>query len=296
MTDYEVLFDTSPSGVLDAGWQSGTVRQRTKTVKAGEFVYVESYPIWDTAHRRAADEAKAKRKKTSAAQERINRRRARLHIEQIINANFGQGDLLITCTYPDSAQPADADRAHRDIQNYMARLKRLREKKGLPALKYVYTTEYTESEKRGLRFHHHAIINGGLTRDEAEALWSDKHAGGICNSRIAQVQDEGLSGWASYITKQLHPGAARDEGAQKRATVRGWCRSRNLKIPKETVADKKISRRKVEKIARDVEVEGRQIFEKLYPGYHVVGEVQVFTSTIVPGAYIRVRLRREAGK
>lgn len=294
MTDYEVLFDTTPTGRLDSGWQSGTVTQRTKTTKAGDFAYVESFPVWDTTHKHQADEAREKHK-TTAAQDKINKRRAQLRIEQLINNNFGPGDILLTCTYPDSAQPEDARRAHKDIQNYMTRIKRLREKRGLSPLKYVYVTEYTESEKRGLRFHHHCIINAGLSRDEVEQLWTSKHGSGICNTRTAQEQDEGLAGWANYITKQLHRSADPEEDRQKRATVRGWCRSRNLKVPVTTTADKKLSKRRMDRIVEDVAQNGRAILEKIYPGYHIIGDVTVYTSPFVPGAYIRAKLRKIKG-
>ena len=52
--DCLVLFDTSVEGKLACGWESGVLHQRTRTVKAGPMVYVDCYPVWDTAHARAA--------------------------------------------------------------------------------------------------------------------------------------------------------------------------------------------------------------------------------------------------
>ncbi|MFR6027105.1 MAG: hypothetical protein ACLUMK_11380 [Christensenellales bacterium] len=49
--DCLVLFDTSVEGKLACGWESGVLRQRTRTVKAGPMVYVDCYPVWDTSMR-----------------------------------------------------------------------------------------------------------------------------------------------------------------------------------------------------------------------------------------------------
>lgn len=293
MKKYEILFGTSGSA-MDAGWMGGVLLQRAKTVKAGQMLYCDSYPIWSTEARRTVDralESKKGQSGTREVQKLLNARNAQRKLEQIINANFGPGDLLVTCTYRDGDQPETAEQAHKDAKNMIQRVRRLRRRKGLPEVKYVYVTEYTQSEKRGTRYHHHMILSGdGVTREEIEALWIKKH-GGICNTRRAQYQKEGLTGWAKYITKQV---SGRKSGQQV-ATCRRWSRSQNLVVPRATVADKKISLRRVREIARDVEDSGKAIFEKLYPGYELL-ECRVRTSEFVPGAYISVLMTRRNGK
>ena len=286
--DCEILFDTTADGRMDTGWQSGVLRQRAKTVKAGKMLYCESYPIWDTATKREAGkllEEMRKKKGTTEAQKRLNARNAQKKLSWLTNENFGEGDLLLACTYPDGSQPEDADAAQTDARNMIRRIRGLRCRKALEELKYIYVTEVTESKEHGTRYHHHMIINGdGLTREEVEELWLKKH-GGICNSRRCQWQITGLTGFAHYITKQT----GENPKGQEVATKRRWCCSKNLKTPKQSVADKKISRRRVEAIAQDVEGNGKAIFEKLYPGYIFV-EATVKFSKFVSGAYMYITM------
>ena len=69
--DCFVLFDTSVEGKLACGWESGVLHQRTRTVKAGPMVYVDCYPVWDTAHARAAN-TEAKKEAHAKAQKRLD--------------------------------------------------------------------------------------------------------------------------------------------------------------------------------------------------------------------------------
>lgn len=288
--DWEALFDTE-AGNEHPGWMSGVLCQRAATTRAGDMLYIASYPIWNTqTGRRAAGITP-----TKAAQKRVNDRRAKLRLEMLINHNFGEGDLLITCTYRDEEQPRNPEEAHRDIRNYVARIRRLRQRKGLSEIKYIYVTETTQSKRRGVRYHHHLIMNSeGLSREEAEKAWQQQARSrgivGICNSRRAQPTEEGLSGWAHYITKQS--GKADEENGKGIGTRRRWCRSRNLKIPETRVSDKRISRRRVERIVLDIEAQAKLVFEQIYPGYELV-DCKVRESSYVPGAYIRARMTRK---
>ena len=73
--------------------------------------------------------------------------------------------------------------------------------------------------------------------------------------------------------------------------MRRWEHSRNLKKPDERVSDRKIPRRRAALVARDVQANGREIFEKLYPGYRLE-EARVRYSDFAAGAYIYARMRR----
>lgn len=289
--DIQILMDTSPKGKLDDGWQSGVMRQRAKTIKAGRHLYLDSYPVWDTRTERTAQDKTADIKQRSKeAMDRINARRAQRKLEILINANFGAGDLLATCTYLPDGGPENDERANRDMVNMIARLRRLYVKLGKP-LKYIYATEVQRTGK-GVRYHHHMILSSGPTREQVEECWTARRRGkaasnrGICNTRRAQKLPEGLTGWAKYITKS----AAGYGKGQETATKRKWCASQNLVMPQPVIAEKKISRRRVEKIAGDMSADqgqAREILEKLYPGYEML-ECVVRTSTWVAGAYISV--------
>lgn len=297
--DCLVLFNTSAEAKLTEGWASGVLMQRTKTIKAGPMVYVECYPIFDAKTAQAA-KSEAKKERHRRAQEKLNEKNAQKRLARLINENFGVGDLILTLEYPKEAGPQDEAQAMRDIQNYLRRVARAREKRGLTPMKYVYVIEETESRKYGRRFHHHVIMSGGITREEAEEKWAKKH-GGYCNARSAQPDGWHLTGFALYLLRNKKGRSMDADGKnpQQRAMRRRWNCSKNLTDPDEraTTADKKISVRKAGKIAETVENfdRAKAIFEKLYPECQLL-EITARRSRWTTGVYICAELRRKDGK
>lgn len=297
--DCLVLFDTEAGGRLSEGWASGTLRQRTRTTKAGPMVYVECYPIWEAKTARAAkSEARAERHRR--AQEKLNEKNAQKRLVRLVNENFGVGDLILTLEYAKGKNPADEAQAMRDIQNYLRRVKNLRDKRGLPPMKYVYVIEETHSRQYGTRYHHHVIMSGGISRDEAEAKWTQKH-GGYCNARTAQPDEKHLTGFACYLTRGKKERTKEKDGKnpQERAMRRRWNCSKNLTDPDEraTTADKKISVRKAGRIAETMDNfdRAKEIFAKLYPDCKLL-EITARRSRWTTGVYICAELRREEPK
>ena len=294
--DCLVLFDTSVEGRLTEGWASGAMMQRTKTTKAGPMVYVECYPIWEAKTAREA-KREAKKERHRRAQEKLNEKNAAKRLVRLVNENFGAGDLILTLEYPKEKGPRDEAQAMRDVQNYLRRIKGLRDKKGLPPMKYVYVVEETHSAQYGVRYHHHVIMSGGITREEAEAKWMGKH-GGYCNARSAQPDEKHLTGFAHYLTRGKGGRSMEKDGKnpQMRAMRRRWNCSKNLTDPDEraTTADKKISVRKAGRIAEAMDNfdRAREIFEKLYPDCKLL-EITARRSKWTTGVYICAELRRE---
>lgn len=270
--EYEVLFDKeSATGDL----RQGVSLYRTSTVTAGQTREIDIYPIWD--NRQVARTASKERAKHREAQRKVDRRNAVKRLRRLINQNFTAGDVLITNTYTPGRDPKSDEAAQRNMQNYIRRIKRLRRKMGLPELKYVYVTEVTHSEARGTRYHHHMILSGGIDRDQLERMWKMGHS----NSRTARPDRDWLGGFAHYITKAKE--------TQEKALQRGWNCSKNLTQPHMTHADHKISIRKAQRIARQMEDEGRRILEKENPGYELT-EIIVRHSQYAPGVYIYARM------
>lgn len=296
--DCLVLFDTSVDGKLDAGWRSGVLSQRVKSIKHGPMMDVECYPVWDTMTAMKA-KREAKKEAHRRAQDRLNRENAKKRLIRLVNANFGEGDLIVCLEYQLDKQPADDEQARRDVANYLKRVKYQRDKRGLPAMKYIYITEVTTSARFGVRFHHHVIMSGGIGRDEAEALWLKKH-GGRCNTKRAQPNEKHLAGFACYLTQDKRERTMEKDGKnqQEKAMRRGWNPSKNLTDPEKaaTTADKKISIRKAQRIAETVEDFGnaKEIFEKLWPKYELV-ELKVKRSRWTAGVYIAAQLREKDG-
>ena len=271
---YEFLFDRSEE-ITEAAFERlrhrDVFRYRARTIKAGNMLEVEIYPIWNTQ----TEAHKAKKAATREAQKNLNDRNAKKKLIRKINANFTEEDLCTTLTYKNGFVP-DEEQARRDIRNYLRRVREWRRKNGLPELKYVYVIEYGGGDGRRKRVHHHVIMSG-MDRDVAEALWQGR---GWANSRRLQPDDYGLEALARYMTKEPNGG-------------KRWAASRNLVDPKITVADTKISKRKVEEMAQDFDAMPAVIFGKLFPDY-VFNDCTVKYSDFVAGAYVYAQMHREA--
>ena len=270
---YQALFmqDPGPDGILHEGVHG----YRVKRIQAGDTLEIEAYPIWSTTA--AASAARRESEKHRDAVMAVNLRNAQKNLRRLMNANFGSGDILLTLTYKPHQQPGSEQDAQRDIRNYLRRLRTLRKRMGLCELKYIYITETTHGAA-GTRYHHHLIVNGGVSRDEIEKVWQK----GIANSRAAQPDAFALSGWAHYMSKQ--------KATQEKAYTRGYAHSKNLKQPRITYADHKLSRRAMQQIATDMQQRGTEILEKLYTGYQVSEAPRVRVSAFVPGGYLLARM------
>ena len=316
---YEFLFDRETEGErLD---QRTVGFQRTKGVKAGRMLYIACFPVWNT--RKMCDAAKGAPRNARAI-ENVNRRNRRIKFEQLVEENFGKEDYYFTATYSEAphgnrrltekdyeGEPQDEKEAQANVRKFVRALRALVRRKGGEAkkLRYVYVTEETWSRHPDTqwvqaRYHHHMLIGSAvgkdrdgrdvrLTRDEIEDLWrSMPFCGGRTRcDRLQPDRKSGLAGVANYFMK----GDARDsddgnkEGKAKRH--RFAC-SKNLKRPRETTADHKISRRRVQRIAEDVRANAKAILESVYPGYELAEDVKVKLSNYVEGAYIYAKMVR----
>ena len=280
--EFEDLFDVGAEpegGLLDSYWREqpteirvGRMGYRTRTIKAGPRLEVEIYPIFgreNSGRLRAA-----KRNLTPEAVQRNNEERSRRKLVQLIDANFTEKDYHVTLTY--AGNPPSYEQARKDVKNFLRAVKRKREQRGLDELKYVYTIEDEQDGKRK-RIHIHAIMNGGISREELEKIWGQ----GYANADNLQPDENGLEAIARYITKQ-----------QKNR--RKWARSRNLKMPKVRTSDTKVSNARVRRLAVDFPNSAKEIMEKLYPNYTHTRTIMRF-SDVVDGAYIRCVMRMTKG-
>lgn len=302
---YDILFDL-PKGEYNAPQVGGI---RTRTIKAGDTIEVECYPLTRVGPA-ARQEARARRRQ-SAKQAMLNRLLAAKRIRRLIEHNFTRQDWVLTLTWDygpidrnhmsyaqalekwDALKlPVDEEDARRELNNYLRRLKnRIRRKGGNPAeLKDLYVLESTHENREGPRplyahYHFHIVLHApGLSRDELQELWP---WGDIRGDRLS-FRDEGPARLAQYLTKSHKVETVDADGVRRRR----WGRSKNLIEPPQTVSDRRISRRRAAKIAADVQYDGRAIFERVYPGYRCVEDPEVKYSDFVSGAYIYARLRK----
>ena len=260
----------------------GKMGYRRRTTVSGPRIDAEVFPVFGRQMKNAL--RKAKSQITREAQQRANDERSRIRLTQVIEANFDDRDVALTLSY--GGEAPEPKRVDKDIRNFLERVKRVREKRGLPELKWVMAIGGDEMPAvgySGKRPHVHMIMSGGVDRDTLEKIWGK----GFANADRLQPNENGLGGIARYLTKQK-------QDRERKPGAKTWRGSRNLKKPVRRSRDAKMPNNRVRKIAYDFEHEAKGIMERLYPGY-VMQNVQVRYSDIVPGVYIRCVMRKMKG-
>ena len=210
-----------------------------------------------------ADTGKRPRKKkteTTIPQKKIlNTRRAIKYFEALVHTNFGKNDLLVGLSFSEENAPANYDEARKHVVNYIKRINREREKRGLPKVKYIAV--YEQSSKG--RIHVHIIMDGRLDRDIVEQKWGK----GYANSKRLQLDKK-------YQLKKLVSYLSKDPQGKRR-----WSPSQNLIKPWESVNDnpRMMSKKKMRFMAempQDSE-HIRKMIELDNPGYQAI-EIEKF--------------------
>lgn len=249
--------------------------EREKITKSGNLLEADFFPVWDNGSKMPTRPKGTK--PSSEAQKKYNNAQAIKKTVRLINANFDNGDLLLTYTYIQEYAPPTLDDATRDIDNYRRRIKtkraselkrvekllktdpnnkRLKEqyKKLKAPFKYYYTIEevtYKSGAKRGMKnYHVHLFMTGGIDRDDAEKIWGK---GLRVNAMRFQPETFGPEAAARYIAK--------DPQGKRR-----FRHSKNLSKPQKKVKDGRITRRGVEAMAK-LRVDDHEYWERRYKGY-----------------------------
>ena len=282
--EYADLFNNRVTG--DGGFLEepsfipvGRMGYRRRTTVSGPRIDAEVFPVFGRHQR--GELRRARSRITREAQQRANDERSRLHLIQLAEANFTEKDVALTLSY--GGEAPEPGRVDKDIRNFIARVRRLREKRGLGELKYIYAVggdEMPAAGYSGKRPHIHMLLNGGVGRDELEKIWGR----GYANADRLQPRDGGLGGIATYLTKQV-------QDRPEKKGFRKWRASRNLKQPVRRSRDARMPNSRVKRIAHDFRNEAKEVMEKLYPGY-VLQDCQVRYSDVIDGVYIRCVLRR----
>ena len=291
--DYELLYDL-PDGEYDGRGIGGV---RTMTIRAGRTLEVMCYPLirWSQEAKR-----EAKRRRSTAAMEAVNRRnRERKHM-RMIEANFSEAAWVVTLVWPYPVEdyamcslgelletyekrklPEEIEDTKRDAKRFVERLRRRlkRETGTAEDLRWDFTGEQGKDPPRaGLppKYHIHAILEApGLTREMIEETW--RH--GVSRCEHLGLSSDGAKRLAHYLNKGV-------------AERKWWSHSRNMVMPVPRISDRKVSRRRLALLAADIMASGPEIFGRLYPEYKLVEEPVVRFSDFVTGAYIYARLRR----
>ncbi len=272
--DYDEIFaytDTNEERLTNL-YDKSIIKYRTKTIKSGNVLESEIYPVWNT--RSAVSRAKRCRE-SRAAQKALNKKNALKNLIRLVNTNFTDKDIWGTFTYEDKKLPKSAEDAQKEMAKYVRRLKYYGEKHGYENLKYVYVTEYEDDPEKGKKRVHHHIVCNFPDRDVAEKLWQN---GARRQVRRLQADEDGYEGLIRYILK--------DPKGTKR-----YITSKNLEKPQIFVADYKFTRKKVRGIVVG-DISATNVFEKMYKGYSL-HKLSTYTSDYVSGAYIYAKMTKQ---
>ena len=268
-----------PEPCLGREWEAEKMRKRyireQKTLCGEKYMEVDLKWITEQQHR-AASRGKKALASTLAQQDR-NAGRAGRYFIQLIHANFDRMGWHVALTYDDGWLPESAERAERDLTNYLRRVRRWISRQGWdPAgLRWISVTEGQDEDKaagrKAVRWHHHLLIQmDGLAREQREKLrgaledlWSVRFCGeveslGTVNADRLQPDKDGLVGLALYLLKYPK--------RKKR-----WHQSQGLRKPRyPRPNDTRWSARKLAE-ACTLEVDDADAWEKRYPGWKFLG-------------------------
>lgn len=231
-----------------------------KTICGAEYMEIDLFPVTEQEHR-ASRRAK-KEKASSIAMQNCNERYSRRYLVQLVATNFSkaEGALVLHLTYDDAYLPGTWEQAGRDATNYLRKIARRSKKKGLPPPKWILATEHQEADPmqgvKEVRFHHHLILQCGLSLDEIKDCWCTgrgmwREPLGLITADRAEFEHGTLEGFCKYITK--YP--------RRR---RRWRQSQGLKKPERpTPNDTRYSARKLDQIAREC-IDDRAFWENRY--------------------------------
>ena len=227
----------------------------TKEIRAGNQFEVEIYPDF----LRPKDIPRAPRTKLSTkSQSNLNDRKSRNEFERKLNANFRDGDLWITHTYDEDNLPGSIDEAQKNMKRYIERLRYQRKKRGLPAIKYLYVTEWISEDGECVRCHHHMVMDGLLDMDIVQKVWKYGKRSEV--RRIDYSKEHGLNGLANYMTKVM------TVQRRDRKSIKMWKGSQNLINPVSKKNHYKFPKHKVREMVKNQNLI-RTYLEKQYPEY-----------------------------
>ena len=243
-----------------------------RTIKSGRLLEIETYFATRDGKRVPRGQNVGD---TSEAVADVNRRNAEKRLNRLICANFSRegGDLLLLLTHKRELTEAQAAREERNV---LLRLQRALAKHG-KELRYIAVTE-----KQG-RWHHHIILNGGLTLEELTAVWGDRGLLRVTPLENTYTYDE----LARYLTREHKPpkGKPMEDSlkAPRRKWARRWHASRNLQQPIET---KRIVKRPPSG-SQPKPPKGYRLLPNWYVGCDGMGNLMTYYSCVEETAYSR---------
>lgn len=279
---------------------------REKSVKSAErYKDVNIYLL--TTEQDTFSRKRVRKKLSTPKQVKQDWKYAKQYATQLVNANFTNGDYILTLTYDD--EPLSREEAERNVENYVARLKTLYRRLGIPFRAFWVTGGGHPKKDGGVtRFHHHLIISGGADRDWVEAAWnykdinriplstskkeldflvSSRGEGNRVESSRAKIKktEFGLEPIVKYMVKPAH--------CSPNPNAKRWHSCGLSKKPVETRSDTRYSEKelhKLVKLIKDGQAQAR--IEAIYKGWELL-EASPHTNEVTGLPYLRIKLRKK---
>lgn len=188
--------------------------KRKKWIDAGDLHREVIY----TPPKRSDDaRVRAKKKKLSSeAQKRFNRKTSAFKLMLILAENFNRGDLVVGLDYSDKYLPKNREEAQKRIKAFRAKLAKYYRASGRVLL-MVWNIEHLTD--KGGRYHHHCVINGtGEDLEILKKLWT---FGGVDLETLRVDKEKNYRTLAEYMAK---------EGPEKNSQ-RSWSYTRSCRQP-----------------------------------------------------------------
>lgn len=193
-----------------------------RTIRSGRLLEIDRYFAATNGNRAPRGR---KENLTSEEQQEINDRQAQRRLLRLINTNFDgrRGDLFLSWTHEVGPTEQEARKA---VTMAIRKMRRLRKELGLEELKYILVTECQSG-----RWHHHMVVNGGLTLLQLNEIWGGQ--GGT----TASVLWDDVQHLAKYLVEGYKPrrgnrAVVPDNAKRPRDRYkRRWSSSHNLRQP-----------------------------------------------------------------
>lgn len=185
-----------------------------KIISAGPLVLEAIYPR-GSAHDGPRARA-GKRKLSSEAQQRLNRKHSFQKLELLLAANFVPGDWIVCLTYDQEHLPKDRTQAVARLKEFRRKLTMRRKAKGRELL-MIWNAENVFDQGR---WHHHCVINAcGEDFALLRELWP--WGADIEIQKLRIDKDHSYEALARYMTKE----------ARERPNLRSWSYTRSCRQP-----------------------------------------------------------------
>lgn len=198
-----------------------------KVVEAGNTREVYNYISGRVG--RSGNGAGMTKEESTAAMKKYHEKRATDRCRQLINANFGPGDLWLRFSFPKGTRKS-AEEVRADIKKFIRVLRRLYKKEGR-TMKYIYSVGI--GSRGGMHFH--MVASKLLDTEKILNAWQDLIGGSAGGFPSGDLKFLWRDGHYEKVASYLIENSRQQRGTERQVYAKRFCQSQNLTEPKETI-------------------------------------------------------------